>query len=174
VDPTSLLIHVGRRRSACVPRIVESVHSFCVRSGLAGVGVEWAYERREREEFESLRHFAVFAEVLGPSCGHRSRRMGCGWAGGGRDARPIRWCLCALSLDACSAFSADFIHDPVRRRKPFLVQSTDTVFILAGTSSAMSDELRHKTVVSVAICSQSSSKKSAIKTAWAYRADNYA
>jgi 5-deoxy-D-glucuronate isomerase len=118
-----------------------------------------------------LRQFAVFAEVLGPSCGHMTRRIACGWAGGGRDTRPIRWCLCVLSLDACSAFSADFIHDLVRRRKPFSGQSTDTVFILAGSSSAMSDELRHKTAVSVAICSQSSNKKRAIKTAWAYRAD---
>ena len=104
-----------------------------------------------------MRQFAVFAEVLGPSCGHMTRRIACGWAGGGRDTRPIRWCLCVLSLDACSAFSADFIHNLVRRRKPFSGQSTDTVFILAGSSSALSDELRHKTAVSVAICRQEKS-----------------
>ena len=79
--------------------------------------------------------------------------------------------VCPPSLDACSAFSVGFIHDLVRRGKTFSVQSTDTIFILAGTWSAMSYELRHKTAVGVAICSQSSSKESAIKTAWAYRTD---
>ena len=80
-----------------------------------------------------------------------------------RDTRPSKWCLCVLSLYACSAFSVGFIHGLVCRRKPFSVQSRDTVFILAGTVGAMSHELRHKTAVNVSISSQSSSKKSAMK-----------
>ena len=141
---------LGRKRAA-VGRCVLAM-TF---SGQTDVG------QTDMAVLNAFTHFcAMFCALVGDkSC--KFHRLLCGVQ---RDTQPSKWRLCVLSLYACSAFYVGFIHDLVFRRKLFSVQSRDTVFILAETLSAMSDELRHKTAVNVSIYSQSSSKKSAMKT----------